>query len=348
MNILKERIKLWLACPNWYTTIKNMRNKKKKIILIGTPVHGNLGDHAIAIQEKYFFKDFFADYKYCEILMPMYLTQKKTIKKLVTSKDIVVISGGGWMGNLWIHNENVIREIVQDYPKNKIIILPQTVYYTQDNLGVREYQITKEIFKNHSDLCIFVREKKSYNFVKEKFEFTGNSKVYLAPDMVLYGKNIIAEKQCSKYEKFINICIRDDCESKQKNIDEFYKELQQKYHIRKISTIIKSPVATRNRINELQKSWSIFKSAEVTITDRLHAMLFSVLNNTPCIVLNNKTGKVFGVADWLEDTKMIIKVNSLSEVSEKLKSINTWKYIKYNREKMLINFQNMAKLIRKD
>lgn len=66
-------------------------------------------------------------------MMPMYHTQKEIIKNTVTPEDLVVISGGGWMGNLWIHNECVIREIVQNYPNNKIIILPQTVYYTCDN-----------------------------------------------------------------------------------------------------------------------------------------------------------------------------------------------------------------------
>ena len=84
-------------------------------------------------------------------------------------------------------------------------------------------------------------------------------------------------------------------------------------------THLKSPVVLRKRISELQKSWETFENAEITITDRLHAMLFSVLNGTPCIVLNNKTGKVFGVADWLDDTNMIVRANSLSEVLEKLK-----------------------------
>lgn len=129
MNILKEQIKLSVAYPGWRSAIKKLKsNKNKKIFLFGTPMHGNLGDHAIAIQEQYFFEDFFPDYEYFEILMPMYHTQKEIIKNTVTPEDLVVISGGGWMGNLWIHNECVIREIVQNYPNNKIIILPQTVY----------------------------------------------------------------------------------------------------------------------------------------------------------------------------------------------------------------------------
>lgn len=349
MNILKEQIKLSVAYPGWRSAIKNLKsNKNKKIFLFGTPMHGNLGDHAIAIQEQYFFEDFFPDYEYCEILMPMYHTQKEIIKNTVTPEDLVVISGGGWMGNLWIHNEYVIREIVQNYPNNKIIILPQTVYYTSDEMGETEYRITNEILKKHSNLHIFVRERKSYNFIKQKFEFTGNSDVYLVPDMVLYGKNIITKEKCIRNEKVINICIREDCESEQKNIDEFYEKIKQNYNIRKVSTVIKSPVALKKRISELQKSWGIFENAEITITDRLHAMLFSVLNGTPCIVLNNKTGKVFGVADWLDDTNMIVRANSLSEVIEKLKRTTIWEHKKYDREKLLSYFEKMADVIRKD
>lgn len=138
------------------------------------------------------------------------------------------------------------------------------------------------------------------------------------------------------------------CESEQENIDDFYEKIKQNYNIRKVSTVIKSPVVLRKRISELQKSWETFENAEITITDRLHAMLFSVLNGTPCIVLNNKTGKVFGVADWLDDTNMIVRADSLSEVLEKLKRTTIWKHKKYDREKLLNYFEKMADVIRKD
>lgn len=38
---------------------------------------------------------------------------------------------------------------------NKIIILPQTVYYTSDELGEREYRITNEILKKHSNTPLY-------------------------------------------------------------------------------------------------------------------------------------------------------------------------------------------------
>lgn len=349
MNILKEKIKLLVANPRWRKMmIKMKESPQKKVVLFGTPIHGNLGDHAIAIEEKFFFEDYFPEYEYYEILMPLYHTQKKKIKKIVTTEDLIVISGGGWMGNLWIHNELVIREIVRTYPNNKIIILPQTAYYTNDKFGNKEYKITKEVLKTHRNLQIFVREKNTYNFMRQKFEFSGRSGVYLAPDMVLYGKNIVTEEKTGVPKKIINVCIREDCESQQENASAFLTTLEQKYDIRRVSTVIKSPITLNKRMNELQKSWFVFKTGEITITDRLHAMLFSVLNGTPCIALDNKTGKVFGVAEWLSDTNMIIKVDSLNEVFEKLENIDICEHKKYNREKMLNYFGEMVKIIRKD
>ena len=42
--------------------------------------------------------------------------------------------------------------------------------------------------------------------------------------MVLYGKNIRTKEKCTGHEKVINVCIREDCESEQENIDDFMKK----------------------------------------------------------------------------------------------------------------------------
>ena len=54
------------------------------------------------------------------------------------------------------------------------------------------------------------------------------------------------------------------------------------------------------------------------------------------------------MADWLDDTNMIVRANSLSEVLEKLKRTTMWEHKKYDREKLLNYFEKMADVIRKD
>lgn len=352
MNIIKERIKLELAFPKWRKTLKNIENdSRKKIFLIGTPVHGNLGDHAIAIQEKFFFEDYFYEYGFYEIIMPMYYINRKRLGNIINKDDLVVVSGGGWMGNLWIHNENVIREIVCDYPNNKIIILPQTAYYTNDKNGKLELEITQKIFERHNDLQIFLREKKSYELIKCKFKLTGKSNIYLAPDMVLYGKNIAKKKNYTVNKNIINLCIRKDCEALQNDIDEFTRRIMDKYNVKQISTVIDSHISLYNRMSKLCNSWEEFAKGKITITDRLHAMLFSILNGVPCIILDNKTGKVFGVAEWLKNTNMIFKVKNFNEVFDVLEEIKTEKkYIfnEYNRANLINEFDKMANIIREN
>ncbi|MBQ8279934.1 MAG: polysaccharide pyruvyl transferase family protein [Roseburia sp.] len=347
MNILKEKIKLQVAVPGWKRILRKMKSdQNKKIILIGTPVHGNLGDHAIAIEERNFFKDNFDDYHVYEIYMPMYHLKKDEIHDAISPRDIIFISGGGWMGNLWLHNEEVIREVVATYPNNQIVIFPQTIFYTQDEAGERECKKTSEIFAHHKNLLFYLREKKSYDLVRDKFFLMGNSKAYLCPDMVLYGGNSPVKGLHRK--NVINVCIREDREAIIDDYSGLVESLEGDYKIVKLSTVVSHIIPPRNREKELYKVWNLFGDAAVTVTDRLHAMLFSVLNGTPCIALDNKTGKVFGVASWINNTGMIILVDSLEEAIKQLKIVNEKnEFESYNRENLKIYFEQMVSDIRK-
>lgn len=350
MHIIKEQVKLYVAFPQWNKLLKRIKDStNRKIILIGTPVHGNLGDHAIAEQERLFFKEYFSQYEFYEILMPMYFTQKKEIIKCISNDDIVVMSGGGWMGNLWIHNENVIREVIKKFPSNKIIIMPQTLYYTDDIKGKKELFITKQILEQHNNLHIYTRDVQSFSLAKREFVLRGKSRIRLFPDMVLYGKEIGNRNINLKRKRIINVCIREDCESKQDSRAEIYNTLlEKKYDVRRISTVIGAPIKLKERMNKLRESWAQFSEASLTITDRLHAMLFSVINGTPCIILNNRTGKVFGVAEWIEKDYHIKKATSLEDVMEFLQQNDIWIRRDFNRYTLVEYFEEMANDIKED
>ena len=112
--------------------------------------------------------------------------------------------------------------------------------------------------------------------------------------------------------------------------------------------MVKSPLSLKNRKKELSRVFADFAEGKVLVTDRLHAMLFSVLSGTPCIALDNKTGKVFGVADWLKDTGMVILADSSDQVLEILRERRDWPHKGYDRGQLLGEFERMAELIRGD
>ena len=96
----------------------------KRILIIGTPEHGNLGDHLIAEAELQFFDDHFSDYTIIEITGPHYRLFKDTIAKLIFKTDVIVITGGGFLGTLWMNEEIMVREIIETFNDNKVVILP--------------------------------------------------------------------------------------------------------------------------------------------------------------------------------------------------------------------------------
>ena len=105
-------------------------------------------------------------------------------------------------------------------------------------------------------------------------------------------------------------------------------------------------IPLRKRTKELEKSWKVFSRGTITITDRLHSMLFSVLNGTPCIALNNKTGKVFGVLEWIKNTNMVLVASTEDEVLQNIPQALKVKECKYDRNILKKEFDKMSKEIR--
>lgn len=315
------------------------------MILIGTPAHGNLGDHAIAEEEKNFIKEYFSEYNLYEIIMPLYNICQEKLKKLITPKDIIIISGGGWMGNLWLHNEITIRNIIKSYLDNNIIVFPQTIFYTNDEEGKKECKITSGYISGHKNLILCLREKKSFEFARNNYVFKENSKPILCPDIVLYGSCKYAKK-VSRKKAEINVCLRKDCESNVENRNGLIKNISKYGKTKEVTTVVPRLIPLRKRTKELEKSWKVFSRGTITITDRLHSMLFSVLNGTPCIALNNKTGKVFGVLEWIKNTNMVLVASTEDEVLQNIPQALKLKECKYDRNILKKEFDKMSKEIR--
>lgn len=346
IKVLKEGVKLMMADPKWYRLAKRIKeHNNNTFYIIGGPVHGNLGDHAIMEEEKLFVKEYFPEYECEEILMPFFNTHKGFLRKYVNRGDIVCVSGGGWMGDLWFHNEVTIREIISMFPDNQIVIFPQTVYYTNNENGHKVLLDTIGYFATHNNLLLCIRDPNSLEKVKNCFVFSGVSSYYYCPDMVLFGAE---KKPKAEVEKIVNVCIRNDCEGLYQNAGErIRKIIPDMYSLCNVDTVVPHRVQLRKRKQELNDSWEKFARASLTITDRLHAMLFSYINGTPCIALDNKTGKVFGVSTWIEDKGMVLCAESYEEISNNIHMMLTKEHIGYDPMELRGKFSVLAEKIRK-
>jgi len=107
----------------------------KKVIMLGIPEYGNIGDIAIACAENQFIKDNFNGNEYLEIPEDNIKRRILEIKNNISNEDIIFLQGGGNLGDEYIDFEETRRLIVNTFPNNKIVIMPQTIYFSDTEKG---------------------------------------------------------------------------------------------------------------------------------------------------------------------------------------------------------------------
>lgn len=298
----------------YYVRSLSIIKKNNNIYLLNTPEHGNLGDHAIALAIIEFLKDNYPQLNIIEITAMQYMRTKKILKHKILSENILAITGGGYLGDIWINEERRVREIIQTYNKNYIVIFPQTIAFE----NVVELNLSKSYYSNHPKLFILTRERNSYNLaIKE--ELVPKKQVCCCPDMVMYLKNYKAV--CDR--KDVLLCFRKDKElsvsSLFKQKLEEYLELNFEEKVNYTDTVIEKDINLNKRKKEVEKKLLEFSSAKLVITDRLHGMIFAAVTGTPCIAFDNSTKKVSGVYEWIKDLGYVFFCKSEGEIDEEIK-----------------------------
>lgn len=276
---------------------------KRKFILFNTPEHGNLGDHAIAIAERQFLKKYFPDIPVIEIPGEWLKRDFFIFRRIIGEKDMLLITGGGFMGDLWQREENLIRDILTYYPDHKLFFFPQTVYFTNTEKGRKELEKSQGIYQGHHKTSMCLREQESYQLIINNFTRIKNIQLY--PDMVL-GLRIQPLEMPNR--EGVLLCFREDkerliSEHKKSMISDYIKQCGKQ--CRDTTTVEKLAISCNQREEAVYKKLEEFRNSELVITDRLHAMLFAAITGTPCIAFDNCSRKVSGVYKWIRELPYI-------------------------------------------
>ena len=313
---------------NNYLSDKEYRTykKDKKFLMIGTPYHGNLGDHAITMAQYKFLNNNFKDYNIIELDLREYYSKIDFVKKYINPDDIIIINGGGNFGDEYLFDENIRRDTIKTFINNKIILFPQTIYFKESEKGKKELEVSKNIYNNHNNLTLVAREKISYEKMKKEFN---KCNVILTPDIVLY----LNEEDYEHNRDGALCCLRSDLESKlTKYQKEFInKELRDKFKKVCITdTVINKNVNQEERNEFLRNKFNEFKMSELVITDRIHGMIFAAITGTPCIALSNYNYKVKGTYEWIKDLGYIKFTDDINEIPDLIQELKNIKNVKYD------------------
>lgn len=317
---------------------------KKRVFLFGAADYSNMGDHAIAYAEVKKISELLGR-EVIEVPLRRYTLVADIAKQFIKPEDLILISGGGYLGSLWMHSEVMVREIIETYPDNQIIIMPQTLYWSNEKYLNKEIALTKEIYSQHKKLIICARDYVSERLMREYYP---ECKIIMAPDMVLaidWTKLIEAKKRES-----VLLCLKRDKES---ILTESDKQKLRDVSSESVGSFIEIDnmheegyLYKEEREEALREHLGKFASARICITDRLHGMIFSAITGTPCIALNNCNHKLKATYKWLEHLPYVHFANSIGEIDVKfIDKIEHAQTYKFDSRQMEPNFNILYEVI---
>ncbi|MGG3573587.1 polysaccharide pyruvyl transferase family protein [Bacillus gobiensis] len=277
-------------------------NNKRKVFLFGSPSYTNIGDQAIAYAEEKFIRNHFPYYEYIEIMD--YATDEgiEFVKKIIKENDIVCFTGGGNLGSLYLDIEEDRRKVISAFKDYKTISFPQSVHFEDTEEGRLEKKKSQDSYHQNPNLTLVARESQTLDRLKETFD----SNVIYTPDMVLS----LMIKPRNIQRDGVLFVLRED---KEKVTDEdFVSELMRwagkTTSVKRTDTVLRDidTIDYKEREKYFLKMLDRIGSSKLVITDRLHAMIFSIITKTPCLVFGNSYGKAkYSYRDWLEELNFI-------------------------------------------
>lgn len=283
------------------------------------PMHLNVGDLLIYAGTEAFFKEYNINIRLRRCLQTFDINE---VKKNITKNTTIICHGGGNLGDLYPLLQKLREELVINFPNNRIILLPQTGYFSNQD----EMKKSAAIFSAHKDCHLFARDLPTLELLKNF-----SDKVILCPDMAhqLYGEFPLKNK-VESLEKNKLYFLRKDIEASQleKNIEStlsasavvkdwddivtsndimyarIYSKLARISNISHLS-IFKDKINNlwyKHTLNIIERARNEFMKYDLVVTSRLHGHIFSCLLGIPNQVCDNSYGKNLGYYNqWTKD-----------------------------------------------
>ena len=293
----RKEIRIWRKTKALKLMLNRLNLDKERVFYFGVPIHENLGDAAQMFCIRKWIHFNFPQSELVEI--ETFPTYKKSVRrilsKIVKKNDFLVCESGATFCNRH-EDHGMHRWLLSSFKDNRILFMPQTV----DLSDKGEMGKTASLFNAHPSAVFLARDPESYRMVSEHFV---QNRIKLCPDIVttLIGKFVFTDPR-----EGVLVCKRIDGEKKYSD----YEVADMLKNIKNISTRLNitdtnfehSIQYTYSHLeNEIMDKFRLFSQYKVIVTDRYHGMIFSLISNTPVVVLPTSGHKVREGALWLKD-----------------------------------------------
>ena len=261
---------------------------KKKVLLTLVPIHGNLGDQAIAHATRAYLAAHFADHEVLEVDIVDIYRRAKALRNALGPDDIVFLLGGGNTGDLYRNEEWTRRFVLRTFRRQRVVSLPQTIHFTSTARGRRELRRSAAAYRRHPRFLYISRDPSTLSTVQSEMP---GVRTFQQPDMVPF----LDERSPARERRGITVCLRQDREGAlgARERTAIFERIRERFGPHQtFDTIAPRNVSPATRAAELGAVWEHLRGAQVAVTDRLHGMFFCLVTGTPCVVIRSFDRKV--------------------------------------------------------
>lgn len=287
-----------------------------RIFYFGITEHSNLGDMAQYYCIEKWIQEQFQNCPYYEFEATTIVENREEflgkLSRVLTEKDIIVFQSGYTTQDLGGCHEEMHRIVINAFPKTKILMMPQTVFFREKANQVR----TSKSYDRAENLLFLARDRISYQTALKMFPHVT---VALYPDIVT---TMIGH--CFSFpRRGILFCCRDDAEKyyADEQIEKLIERLRQIAPVDRTDTTIRACyIKIRKHLRKyVEGEIERFAHYRLIITDRYHGTIFSLAANTPVIVLKTNDHKVVTGVEWFSGIydSYIHQADSMEQAYEK-------------------------------
>lgn len=317
---------------------------RKKVYVLGTPAHTNIGDSAIALAEQWFLQKAMPDRCVKEFTTQETERCNQYLMGLSKRNGKFCWHGGGNMGDLWQGEENLRRICLAKQYAERPVVLPQTFCYSDSEKGQAALKASVP-FYNRSEVTVVAREEPSFRLMQKAYP---KANVLLAPDIVLFSR--MQDYGVTPQERSgVLFCARSDPEKAV--AESVWTELERLFadkgvEVRHTDMYSDCEVTKKNRLKCVRSKMQQFCCAQMVITDRLHGMIFAALTGTPCIVFSNYNHKVKGTYEWISYLSYIRYVETPEEAKAAIPDLLMMTNCHFDNTPLMPYFEELANVVK--
>lgn len=308
-TLTAENNRLVDELPRMTRIWERLKNSSERVVLLSVPLHSNLGDHAITLGERALLRALFPEREIIEIPTPyLFGALAQPFDKLnwaqtIRADDVLFIQGGGNVGTLWPNEELVHKNIIRQFPSNRIVIMPQSIFFDE----VNQQQLTREsveLYNAHNDLHLLCRDENSFATASKLFPKINR---YLTPDSVTALFDELDRK--SEPREGVLFILRADKEKLDHSalINQFQAALKARGIPFSIADMIADkPIDETTREAAVNALIEKIRRSRLVITDRFHGTILSTLTRTPVIAMKSFDTKISSGIKWFSDLDYVL------------------------------------------